>query len=643
MNTYFLSSIEDTIQWLAAPEQADPRNASRATHKRELAERAPQRVATEAAESGDLASQYLHEAGWEPDLAADVARQHWAAPYDNNYLVVTFHPNAAFKALDVVALSSKEDLSFDDLKAADAGGDRRNSLEIVQPFALKGKPWLTSISVSEAKAGGALYLHCFFVAKARPGEGAIARRVVRRKLFDACPELAQIENPHNESGVAQVAHPGIPPHRIPGKEGVSAKAASAAAQVAASASVPFQRLFLTLGGGGFAGDAPWRATVVINVEIASGQKPDKYDYIALALRYPKDAKDYYTWQWVSNLDQGAYDTGTPCIKNINSGLIIADLDKLEEMYIFYAGLVNNAWTIIGEPVSYKKQKHWMTESLPDIGQKRLHEIVIPGAHDVGTYDFSAPAYMNAQAQNLDFYGQLALGTRYFDCRLDYKKGSFYFYHGVDTYTVIEDLTKALKVFFDKDNSKDIVILDFCRFSNFDRAAYNELFDLFTKNKDNSILANAMMTPEQAQQLTINELVAGGKRLLILCEDDTARVKFNLGRSINIHAQWANTPYLSTLKTWLDNQVNSLANSGKLWALQAILTPKALNSIAWYAQELYPVLHRWVVNEWWNKANVVFCDFTAGVDLVNAVKVANRRRSDKRKGNSTGRSSHRAMV
>jgi hypothetical protein len=49
-------------------------------------------------------------------------------------------------------------------------------------------------------------------------------------------------------------------------------------------------------------------------------------------------------------------------------------------------------------------------------------------------------------------------------------------------------------------------------------------------------------------------------------------------------------------------------------------------------ELFPVLHGWVTNEWWDKANVVFCDFTAGVDLVNAVKVCNQRRNDKRKGN-----------
>jgi hypothetical protein len=454
--------------------------------------------------------------------------------------------------------------------------------------------------------------------------------VVRRKLFDACPELAQIENPHNEGGVAQVAHPAIPPHRIPDEDGASAKLAHDAPQVSANLVVPYQRLFLTLTPSS-TGLSPWTSYVVINVEMAPGQKPDPDDYIALALHYPESPNDYYTYEYVSNLNHDAYATWETCNK---TGPTVADLGKLETLYVFYARKVNGVWKIIGNPTSYKMQKRWMEESLPDIGQKKLHEIVIPGAHDVGTYDLVAPgAALNAQAQNLDFPGQLALGTRYFDCRLWNHKSytqPFYFYHGAaSSYTEITDLTKALTDFLVKDNSKDIVILDFCRFGNFDPPAYDKLFALF---RNDPLLANAMMTPDEAQQLTINELVAWGKRLFILCEDASARAKFNLGKSINIDAQWAEAHDPSRLKTWLNCQVNNLATSGKLWALQAVLTPRCLNSLAPYAVELFPLLHGWVANEWWNKANVVFCDFTAGTDLVNAVKVCNQRRNDKQKGN-----------
>jgi hypothetical protein len=642
MNTYFLSSIEDTIQWLAAPKQADPREALRDSREREFAERGQQRVAAKEAGSDDLPSQYLHAAEGEPDLAAGLVRQHWAAPYNNDYLVVTFPPNVAFKALDVVALSSKKDLSFDDLKAAAESGDQRIVLEMTQPLALNGKPWLTSIPVSEAKEAGALYLHLFFVAKAHPGKGAIARRVARQKLFDACPEIAQIENPHNEGGVAQAPHPAIPPHKIPREEGGSAKLAITVPQVSASAGASvFERLFLTLGGPNIiwgAAAAPWKAYVVINVKMPPGQKYEQDDYIALAARKPNNALDYITSQYVRNLDQGSYETWTTCNKSINANLTVADLDKLETMYVFYARKVNDDFTIIGDPVSFKQQKHWMTESLPDIGQKRLHEIMIPGAHDAGTFDVmhkGTDTGNNAQTQNLDFPGQLALGIRYFDCRLQnwpkYKQ-PFYFYHGfARTWTVITDLISALKTFFTDDKSKDIVILDFCRFDGFEQSDYKKLFELFRKD---TLLANAMMTPDEAKQLTLNDLVAQGKRLFLLCEDATARADFNLGKSINIDAEWPETDKLSTLETKLDAQVAAHAGSAALWSLQAILTPGYPKSIAPWADEVSLFLHEKVVTDqnWRKNVNVIFCDFAAGADLVHAAKVCNKSRYDPTKGN-----------
>jgi hypothetical protein len=623
MNTPFLSSIEEAVQWLATADQADPRNALRAAREQEFEERERQRAAAEAAAS-DPRRQHLYEAEGGPDLAAGVGSQHWAAPYNNDYLIVTFPPDAAFKSLDVLALSAKADLSFDDLKAADTSRGRQGVLEIVQPLRLKGGPWLTAIPVSEAKAGGDLYLHCFYVAMAQPGEGNIARKVARRKIAGAGAELPPIPNPHNVHGVAQVAHPGIPPHLIPDDADDSTPAA--AAQVAASAGLPYTRLFLSLSPAS-SGLAPWNSWVVINVELAPGYQPSSTDFIGLSTTNPPDPSHPYTYQYVNWLDDGAYTTSVSC--NL-SDPTVGDLATLEKLYVFYGNKVNGQWGVVGNAASYKMQKYWMAASRLAIGQKRLHEIVIPGAHDAGTYDLVAPgAALNAQAQNLSFYGQLQLGVRYFDCRLYPSSGTYYFYHGkADSFTEIKDLTNALTDFFVSDNSRDIVILDFCRFSEFAQTDYDTLFNIF---RSNPLFANAMMTPEEAKHLTFNELFARGKRLLILCENETVAAKYNLGRSINLDSQWAQAHDTTPLKSWLDEQVRLFSGKGEMWSLQAVLTPRGINSLSSYAVEVFPFLHGWLVNEWWDKANVVFCDFTAGTDVINAVKLCNQKRGNVPRG------------
>jgi hypothetical protein len=640
MNNNFLPTIEEAIKWFTTPQQEDPRAALRTARIQELTKRG-QPLPTKAAELNYLASQYLHEIAQEPELIADAGRQYWAAPYDNDYLVIIFPPDFAFKALDLVALSSKEDLSFDQLKSAAESGNQQVVLEMASPLALQGKPWLTSVTVSQAKAGDTLYLHYFFVAKAQPDEGGIAQKANRQKILDASSELAQIENPNNVDGVAHLPHPSIAPHQILVENDTSMKleAANAVVSVGTTESA-FERLFLTLAGPVNDGSAPWRAYVVLNLELASGQVPQGDDYLALADHYPTGGSDYLArqWQWISYLDESlSYETDTTCNQSISYNFTVADLNELEKMYIFYGRKSNGNWVIVGEPATYRQQKRWMEESLPDIGQKKLHEIIIPGTHDAGTFDVEAKgtwAAMNAQTQNLNFPGQLALGIRYFDCRLENWPDShpdqpFWFCHGLAwTWTEITDLISALETFFTTDNSKDIVILDFCRFQNFGPSDYTKFFNLFTNH---SVLGPAIISPDEASQLTINSLFARGKRLFILCEDTTARTNFNLGESINLDGENPDTDSINTLKGKLDKWITAHAGGGKLWALQAILNPGFPYPVFPEADKLSRVLRKWVAGDWWDKANVIFCDFAAGADLLHATKECNKRRYNPQNG------------
>jgi hypothetical protein len=466
-------------------------------------------MASVASSSTGSESPDVHEAAWEPDLAVGVARQHWAAPYDDSYLVVTFPADAQATVLDVVALSSREDLAFDELELAETG----DVLQVVYPSALQHEPWLTAISVPEATASTAVHLHYFYSAKGRPGEAAVVQRVARRQVLAAGTDVPLVANPHNEGGVAQVPHPAISPSPALLE---AADAAGAGGRRDASAALPYERLFLSLAPEEAV--SPWSSNVVLNVEWSQANPPQLFDYVALVGHYPVGPGDYM-WAAFAGTGRSSYTSDRTC----NTGApIVADLAKLEQCYIFYVGAVNGTVSILGDPVPFKTQRQWMTQSLPDIGQKRLHEIVLPGAHDAGTYDLKSPGYaLNAQAQNLDFDGQLALGIRYLDCRLEYFPNDpsgqpFWFYHGAaQAFTEITDLLRALRSLFASADCKDVVILDFCRpKGSWTPSAYDDLFNLFTGDE---LLAPAMLTPEEAAHLTINELVARGRRLYLLCE------------------------------------------------------------------------------------------------------------------------------
>jgi hypothetical protein len=623
VNLHLASCVESIFETLEAPQTPHPAGASFTPEG-----------------TDNAINQYLHEDELTPPFDVKTLRQYWATPYDRFFLYLKFPETFPFKKADILALSPKKDLTFDELKTLSEDEDQQIVLDMIQPFGLEDNSWLTSVSETVAKSvsDGALYLHYFFASK-EPSGGGISRRQSSHTIVQPGTELPEIENPNNVGGEAKVRHPRISSQqRLQSKEPVITDAAPAA-QLSAGAGLPYKRLFMTLAANEVTWSPIYHLHVCINVEMAI--IPNKGDYIALADHYPKNAKDYigyYYWQNVVDLGPGGYVTNKWCKLNVNANLIIADFKTLEGLYLFYAGNVAGEWKIIGEPVQFKAQKHWMTESLVNIGQKKLHEIAIPGAHDAGSYDMVAKSVtLNAWAQNMDFSGQLELGIRYFDCRLENfpsKNPPFYFYHGVaETYTAVEELLSALRKFFHEDKSKDIVFLDFTHFKNFERNTqkddYAKLFDYF---RNDAFFGNALMTPEEARDLTISELRSLGRRIYIGCIDEPARKQFNLGKDISLTSQWPRTHDVGLLWSFLDGQVTDHVFSQELWSLQGILEPAALDSLVWWAQELYWRLRMWLLNNWPYQFNIVICDFPGGTDVVHAVQECNRLRKAKSRGN-----------
>src|SRR6266568_2741072 len=75
------------------------------------------------------------------------------------------------------------------------------------------------------------------------------------------------------------------------------------------------------------------------------------------------------------------------------------------------------------PVAYADSTpvpdHWMADLAGRIAQRPLTQIVLPGSHDTGTYQYAAAEdlYPYAVTQGLDVTQQLAVGARVFDLRI----------------------------------------------------------------------------------------------------------------------------------------------------------------------------------------------------------------------------------
>ncbi|MCB0642090.1 MAG: hypothetical protein KDC44_10640 [Phaeodactylibacter sp.] len=107
---------------------------------------------------------------------------------------------------------------------------------------------------------------------------------------------------------------------------------------------------------------------------------------------------------------------------------------------------------------------WMTELKPIIGDKKLHEIFIPGTHDSGSWALGGIPL--AKTQSRDFKGQLEAGARYFDLRITYMQlvpgyeaNTFYLHHGGASHAALKLSTQlqAVKTFLDQ-HPNEVVIL-----------------------------------------------------------------------------------------------------------------------------------------------------------------------------------------
>lgn len=129
---------------------------------------------------------------------------------------------------------------------------------------------------------------------------------------------------------------------------------------------------------------------------------------------------------------------------------------------------------------YDHLSNWM-ESISD--NILLRKIVIPGSHDSGTKGMLWPW----QTQKYDIAEQLELGIRYFDIRVNKKRGKFVIFHNVSNGVEFKPILEQIKDFLLK-NPSEVLLLDFQHFKGNSQFDVEKLL-LETLQPHNLILQN----------------------------------------------------------------------------------------------------------------------------------------------------------
>ena len=163
-------------------------------------------------------------------------------------------------------------------------------------------------------------------------------------------------------------------------------------------------------------------------------------------------------------------------------------------------------------VSPHAKHNWM-HRIPHLGRLRVDELILPGAHDSGS-DKESPNLSLPQeyTQDVSPAKQVEAGIRALDLRVSYYENHppgdprrFQLFHLTSSgRNVAVDIIEMLETFYQgilepNDTQKEIIILDFHEFKNFNELAHEELQTLVTSQ------LNHRLIPYHHHALTVEEL------------------------------------------------------------------------------------------------------------------------------------------
>ncbi|PRD34925.1 UNVERIFIED_CONTAM: PI-PLC X domain-containing protein 1 [Trichonephila clavipes] len=231
---------------------------------------------------------------------------------------------------------------------------------------------------------------------------------------------------------------------------------------------------------------------------------------------------------------------------------------------------------------------WMEHTSKQISSLRLHEIMIPGSHDSGSFSRKKKTYPFTRykyAQELSIFNQLVYGLRYFDLRIGYYK-----------------------------QTKDKYFIN----HNF----------LLTDHTVKSILEQIIAIIFTIFFPSSSEIWQSGKNVIVSYD-----YKFRNGTPAylwpRIPRAWGNKQNLESLKTYFQEVFSKPTPQG-LWAAMAEMTPNVrmilfqpFNGLRNMADKVNREVTHWFRDLYWQKTNIIATDYFLGNDIINVAIRANK--------------------
>lgn len=195
----------------------------------------------------------------------------------------------------------------------------------------------------------------------------------------------------------------------------------------------------------------------------------------------------------------------------------------------HAGKSDNPITFNDFELSWNGPCHWMGNNIDVIGDKELHQICMPGAHDAGMYFSQHSTYFGGTAMTLtqerNIYKMLCLGVRFFDIRpiigsdeywtghYSHIPGSFQGARGDSIDNIIQQINNFTS------HANELIILDVSHdmntdkgYRHFTKEEYIALLDKFCQINDLRFIGNS---PSSA---LVNGSISNGKSSVIIRVD-----------------------------------------------------------------------------------------------------------------------------
>ncbi|MCP3967115.1 MAG: hypothetical protein GY750_11370 [Lentisphaerae bacterium] len=188
------------------------------------------------------------------------------------------------------------------------------------------------------------------------------------------------------------------------------------------------------------------------------------------------------------------------------------------------------------------ESHWMGEIADTLQKIPISEVLLPGSHDSGTFDYDkhcevsntdhipswvvellktadvAPLYEYladvCRQQDMNFYDQLKHGIRYFDMRICKGRDgkSIKFTHTMEGKITLEEGIDQFKKFFEESgNEKEVILLDFQEMINVD---LGRIFNII-----NSRLGKWLVPKEMGIKARVGDIWAQNKNIILIFQQN----------------------------------------------------------------------------------------------------------------------------